>query len=80
MGGKRERDIGRCGMRMWKMEVRGHRKIWITKTEVGQYYTKIHEGDTSTERRSTRPKNMGNETFILEWPKLVWTPALGVYL
>ena len=63
-GGKRERDMGRCGKRMGKMEVGGHRKMWKTKTEVGQCYTKIHEGDTSTDRRSTRPKNMENENLM----------------
>ena len=50
------------------MEVWGH--LWGTprcgksKTEVLRCYTKIHEEDRSTERRSTRPKNVDNETSL----------------
>ena len=43
------------------MEVNGHRNI---KTEVERCFSKRHEGERSTERRSTRPENMENENSM----------------
>ena len=46
------------------MKVSGERKIGIPKLRWSDY-TKIHEGERSTERRSKRPKNVDNKTYII---------------
>ena len=52
----------------WKMKVSGHRKVGITKLRWRDVIQKRHEGDWSTERRSTIQKNVDNETLDAPTP------------
>ena len=56
MSRKIEKDVV---MRTWKMEVGGHGKIGRPKLRWSDVtYKKRHEGETSKDRRSTRPDNI----------------------
>ena len=60
----REKDRGICNKKNMGNGSERTPKDRKTKTEVGICYTKRHEGESSTERRSTRPENLENENFI----------------
>ena len=57
------RDEEYVVMRTWKMEVGGHRKMERPKPRWRDVIRR-HEGERSTERRSTRPENMVNENSM----------------
>ena len=48
------------------MEANVHRKLGRPKIEVERCYTKRHEGERSTETRSTRLENFENENSMDE--------------